>query len=69
VGKFIAGVVDTVGKYVYGVVGTRGKFPTLVIDSGDVPCLVNVSVNFCKNFKMILMIFLGAWGKMIHKKI
>jgi hypothetical protein len=36
-------------------------------DTGGALWLANVSANFEK-FEMILMLFSGAWGKVIHEK-
>ncbi len=49
VGKFAAGVVDTVGN----VIDTGGKFSADVVDTGtgDAPSLANISANFRKNSK------------------
>jgi hypothetical protein len=42
------------------------KFAAGVVDTGDAPSLV--SAYFRKQFKMTLVLFSGAWGKMIHEK-
>jgi hypothetical protein len=65
------GVVDTGGNLL--PVSTTpaetagGKFATGVFDTdGDgVPSLAvaNISANFLEKFEMILMLFLGAWGR------
>ncbi len=59
--KFAAGVVDTGGKFAAGIA-------TSVVDIGGAPRLVNISVNFRKKFKMTLLLFSGARGKVIHEK-
>ncbi len=48
-------------KFASGVVDTSGKFATGVVDNGGAPGLENIS-------KMTLMLFSGAWGKMIREK-
>ncbi len=63
-GKFDAGVVDTSDNFTTGVVDTGGKFATGVIDTGGAPRLA----NFVQKFGMTLVLFSGAWGKMIHEK-
>ncbi len=54
-------------QFATGVINTGGKFATGVVDTGGAPWLANISANFRK-FKMILMLFSGAWGKVIHEK-
>ncbi len=45
------------------------KFASGDVDTGGAPWLANISANFWKNLKTILMLFSGAWGKMmIHEK-
>jgi hypothetical protein len=46
-----------------GVVDTGGKFVAGVIDTGGA-----LSREFSKRYEMTMMLFLGAWGKMIHEK-
>ncbi len=46
----------------------RAKFVTGVLDTRGAPLIVNISANFRKKFEMTLMLFSGAWGKMIHEK-
>jgi hypothetical protein len=46
---------------------TLAKFTTSVVDTSDAPCLANISENL-KKIEMTLMLFSGAWGKMIQEK-
>jgi hypothetical protein len=63
-------IVDTGGKFAAGDVDTGGKFATSVIDTGGAPWLANIfREKFSNKFKMILVLFSGAWWKMIHEKI
>jgi hypothetical protein len=55
--KFTAGGVYRGVKFATGIVGTCGA-----------PCLANVFANFHKKFEVTLILFSGAWGKMIHGK-
>jgi hypothetical protein len=57
VAKFAAGVVDTVGKFAAGVVDTGGNF-----------CRRCRLREFSKKFETALMVYSGAWGKLIHEK-
>jgi hypothetical protein len=41
------------------------KFAAGVNDTSGAPSLANISAN-SKKFEMTLMLFSGAWGKMIH---
>jgi hypothetical protein len=68
--KFAAGVVDTGGKFAAGVVNTGGNFATNVIETGGKFATgVNEYIpEFSKKIAMTLMIFSGAWGKVIHEK-
>jgi hypothetical protein len=43
------------------VVDTGGKFATGVVDTGD-------AREFLRKFEITLMLFSGAWWKMIHEK-
>jgi hypothetical protein len=43
------------------------KFAAGIVVTGGAPRIVNISANFEK-FEMTLMLFSGAWGKMIHGK-
>jgi hypothetical protein len=66
--KFAPGVVDTNGEFSTGIVVTGGKFATGVVDNGGAPSLANIR-EFSKKIKNDhIMLFSGAWGKMIHKK-
>jgi hypothetical protein len=40
----------------------------VIVDTVSSHWLADISDNFIKKFKMTLMLFLGAWGKMIHEK-
>ncbi len=44
------------------------KFAAGVIDTVGAPWLANLYENLWKKFEKTLMLFLGAWGKMIHEK-
>jgi hypothetical protein len=73
VAKFAAGVVDTGGKFATGVVDTnRRQFATGVIDTGGKFLWYTLTCEylseFSKKFEMTLMLFSGAWGKVIHEK-
>ncbi len=59
---------ELVAKFAAGVFDTSGKFAAGVNDTGGAPWLANISANFRKKFEMILMLFSGAWGKVIHEK-
>jgi hypothetical protein len=67
-GKFAAGVVDTGGKFATGVVDTGGNFAAGVLDTGGQPWAANISANFRQKFETALMVYSGAWGKLIHEK-
>jgi hypothetical protein len=64
---FAAGVVDTGRKLTPGFVDTGSNLPpkwlTLMV---HLTC--KYLQEFLKKFKMILMLFLGAWGKIIYEK-
>jgi hypothetical protein len=47
---------------------TGGKFATGAIDTGGQPSVANISVKFSKKFETALMVYSGAWGKLIHEK-
>jgi hypothetical protein len=57
-----------VAKFAAGVVDTGGEVATGVIDTVGAPLLANISTNLKKKFKTTLMLFFGAWGKMIQEK-
>jgi hypothetical protein len=44
------------------------KFAAGVIDTVGAHWLANLSADFWKNLKRPLVLFSGAWGKMIHEK-
>jgi hypothetical protein len=48
-------VVDTGGKFAAGIVDTGGKFATGIN-------------NISEKFETVLMVYSGAWGKLIHEK-
>ncbi len=56
-----------VAKFGAGV-DNGGKFATRVIDTGGAPSLANLSTNFFEKFEITLILFPGAWGKVIHEK-
>jgi hypothetical protein len=60
-----------------GIVDTGGEFATNVVDTGSTGGKIyhwwcnltaNISANFQQKSEMTLMLFSGAWGKMIHDK-
>jgi hypothetical protein len=60
VAKFATGVVDTGGKFAVGVVDTGGNLPPVVhLD-------LRISLRIFEKF--IILLFSGAWGKVIHEK-
>ncbi len=59
VAKFAAGIVDTSGKFVPGNPGD--KLDANVLDTGG-----KYLHKFSKRFDLNLMLFSGAWGKMIY---
>jgi hypothetical protein len=64
---FAAGVVDTGRKLTPGVVDTGSNLPPMwLILMVHLTC--KYLREFSKKFKMTLMLFLGAWGKMIYEK-
>jgi hypothetical protein len=79
---FATHVVDTGGKFAAGVVDTGGNLPPVsttltklvakfaagVVDTGGQPRDANISANFRKKFETALMVYSGAWGKLIHEK-
>ncbi len=83
-GKFVAGVVNTggnllpvsttlvklVAKFAAGVVDTGGKFATGVVDTGAWWSTLSCEylLEFSKKFETALMVYSGAWGKLIHEK-
>jgi hypothetical protein len=82
--QFATGVIDTGGKFAAGVVDTVGNFPPASMAPANLPwvslipaaILSPVSLTltceylceFSKKFEMTLMLFSGAWGKVIHEK-
>jgi hypothetical protein len=56
-----------VEKFATSVVDTGGKIATGVVDTGSAPSLAK-SPRIFKKFEMTLMLFSGAWGKMIPEK-
>jgi hypothetical protein len=71
-GKFVADVIDTGGNF-----STGGNFPP-VSTTPVTNChqcqqhqrywWLNLLPVLLKKFEMILILFSGAWGKMIHEK-
>jgi hypothetical protein len=43
------------------------KFAAGVVDTGGQPLAVNLR-EFLKKFETALMVYSGAWGKLIHEK-
>ncbi len=68
VAKSAAGVADTGGNFAAGVVDTGGKFATGVVDTCGQPIELRILREFSKKFETTLMVYSGAWGKLIHKK-
>jgi hypothetical protein len=73
--KFATGVIHTDGKFAAGVADTGGNLPPVSLT--PVENLLPVSkctlsceylCEFSKKFKMTLLLFSGAWGKVIHEK-
>jgi hypothetical protein len=64
VAKLAASIVDTGGKFTAGVVDTADNFAT----GGKFHTGRTLTCEFSKKFKMTLMLFSGAWGKVIHGK-
>jgi len=71
--QFATGVVDTSGKFTAGIVDTSctsGKIAACVIDTRGK--FANLSCEYLcelkKKFEMTIMLFLGAWRKVIHEK-
>jgi hypothetical protein len=63
-GKFAAGMDDKthkklLAKFATGVISTGGKFATGVANTVD---------EFSKKFETALMLYSGAWGKLIYEK-
>jgi hypothetical protein len=58
--------VELVAKFAAGVVDTGVNFATGVNDTGGAPCTLHR--KFSKKFDMTLMLFSGAWEKVIHEK-
>jgi hypothetical protein len=55
-----------VKKFATSVVVTGGKYSTSVLDTSGLG--LQISPRFFEKFGMTLMLFSGAWGKMIHEK-
>ncbi len=49
------------------VIDTRGEF-AIVNDTVGVPRVANISPNFQKKLETALLVYSGAWGKLIHEK-
>ncbi len=60
--------VVPMAKFAASVVDTGGKFATGVIDTDGAPSLEKNLCEFSKQFEMTLIIFSGAWRKMINEK-
>ncbi len=56
-----------VEKFATGVVDAGGKFATGVVDTGGAPDL-QISPQIFEKIKITLMLFSGAWRKVIHEK-
>ncbi len=65
-----ASVVDTGGKFASGVNDTGGKFAKIIkiFQFEDFCHLPPVSCEFSKKFETALLVYSGAWGKLIHEK-
>jgi hypothetical protein len=76
VAKFAAGVVVTGGKFAASVVDTGGNLPPVSLTRVPRICHRGQICHWCrcrcrefsKKIKMTLMLFSGAWGKVIHEK-
>ncbi len=70
---FAGGFIDTGGKFAavsVTPVELVAKLAAGLIDTdGGRTLTLNISEYLSKKFEMTLKLFLGAWGKMIHKKI
>jgi hypothetical protein len=55
----VAICLDTGSKFAVSIIDTGGKFATIDLQ---------ISPQIFEKFKMTLMLFSGAWGKMIHEK-
>jgi hypothetical protein len=65
--KFATDVVDTGGKFAASVIDAGGKFATGVVETGGAP-ICEYLREFSEKFEMTLLLYSGAWGKMIHEK-
>jgi hypothetical protein len=64
-------VVDSGDKFAVGIIDTSGKFaPVSTTPAVLVAKYVDTGEYFREfsKFEMILMLFSGAWGKMIHER-
>ncbi len=67
VAKFVAGVIDTGDKFATGLVDMVANLsPVSLIPVMHLP--LRISPQILKKFEMTLMLFSGAWGKMIHEQ-
>jgi hypothetical protein len=73
-GKFASDVIDTGGKFAAGVIDTDGNFPPVSLTWHNLsPVLLipavhldlRISPQISKKIEMTLMLFSGAWAKMI----
>jgi hypothetical protein len=73
-GKFAAGVVDTGGKIAASINNTGGKLATGINSTSETGgkicrrCRCEHLREFSKKFETALMVYSGAWGKLIHEK-
>ncbi len=49
------------------VIDTRGEF-AIVNDTVGAPWAANISPNFQKKIEKALILYSGAWGKLIHEQ-
>ncbi len=59
-------IVDTGGKFASGIKNTSDtgdKFSAVAGDTGGTPSLCEYIRKFSKKFRITLMLFSGAWGK------
>jgi hypothetical protein len=49
-------------------VSTTPAVPVAKFAAGGAPSIANISANFREKIETTLMLFSGAWGKMIHEK-
>jgi hypothetical protein len=73
---FATGVIDNGVKFAARIIGTDGKFAAVINNTSGtsgkvsllpvVPLDLSMSQRIFKKFEMTLILFSGAWGKIIH---